>query len=63
MVSQLLAAYHINIAGTSSHRKGKGQEALLVVEIDGRIPDHVIDAIRNLPPIYRVFRFPSLEGV
>jgi L-serine dehydratase len=63
IVSHILAAERINIASTSSHRKEKGDEALLMVETDGPIPPSVTDHIRNLPPIYRVIRVPALEGL
>jgi L-serine dehydratase len=59
MISQFLAAHRINIAGTSSHRKGKGQEAMLVVETDGSIPEEVAAVIRGLPPVYQVFRITT----
>lgn len=62
IVSHMLAANRINIADTSSHRKEKGDEALLVVETDGPIPQSVIDQIANLPPVYRAIRVPSLGG-
>jgi L-serine dehydratase len=61
IVSHILAAERINIASTSSHRKEKGDEALLMVETDGPIPQSVTNHIRGLPPIYRVIRVPSLE--
>ncbi|MDR3172174.1 MAG: ACT domain-containing protein [Treponema sp.] len=61
-VSRLLAAGHINIAATSSHRKEKGDEALLVVETDGPIPPSVVKGIQGLPPIYQVIQVPALEG-
>jgi L-serine dehydratase len=61
IVSHILAAERINIASTSSHRKEKGDEALLMVETDGPIPQSVVNHIRDLPPIYRVIRVPSLE--
>ena len=63
IVSHLLAAEKINIAGTSSHRKEKGDEALLVVETDNPIPKSVADRIAGLPPIYEVLRVPSLGGL
>jgi L-serine dehydratase len=62
-VSHILAAGRINIAATSSHRKEKGEEALLVVETDGVIPPPVIQEIQALPQIYTVIRVPSLEGL
>jgi L-serine dehydratase len=59
-VSRILAQEKINIAGTSSHRKEKGEEALLVVEADGKIPQYVADQITALAPVYRVISVPSL---
>ncbi|GAB1483444.1 L-serine ammonia-lyase, iron-sulfur-dependent subunit beta [Treponema sp.] len=60
IVSHMLAANRINIAGTSSHRKEKGDEALLVVETDGPIPLSVVQQIEGLPPIYTVIKVPAL---
>jgi L-serine dehydratase len=62
-VSHILAAGRINIAATSSHRKEKGEEALLIVETDGAIPAPVIQQIQALPHIYTLIRVPSLEGI
>ena len=62
-VSNILAANAINIAATSSHRREKGEEALLVVETDGTIPTSVICDMRTLIPVLKVLWVPSLEGV
>jgi L-serine dehydratase len=62
-VSHILAAGNINIAATSSHRKEKGDEALLVVETDGAIPVEVLRQIQALSPVYELIRVPSLEGI
>jgi L-serine dehydratase len=59
-ISTILAARAINIAATSSHRREKGEEALLVVETDGAIPAPVIGEIRALPPVFQTLRVPSL---
>lgn len=61
IVSHILAANHINIATTSSHRKEKGDEALLVIEADNPIPQSIVDQISNLPPVFSVIHLPSLE--
>ncbi|MDR0732160.1 MAG: ACT domain-containing protein [Treponema sp.] len=61
-VSRILASARINIAGTSSIRKEKGEEALLVVETDSPVPPGVLAQIETLSAIYRVMRLPSLEG-
>jgi L-serine dehydratase len=62
-VSRILAAGRINIAGTSSLRREKGEEALLVVETDTPVPPGILSQIEALAPIYRVMRVPSLEGL
>jgi L-serine dehydratase len=61
-VSHVLAKEKINIAGTSDHRREKGDEALLVVEADGEIPPAIRQQIEALPAIYRVIHIPSLGG-
>lgn len=63
IVSHILAANHINIAATSSHRKEKGDEALLVIEVDNPIPLSIVEQIQNLPPVFSVIHLPSLEQV
>jgi len=63
MVSHILAANNINIAATSSHRKEKGDEALLVIEVDYPIPPSIVTQIQNLPPVFAVIHLPSLEQV
>jgi L-serine dehydratase len=60
-VSRILARAKINIAGTSSLRREKGEEALLVVETDSPLAAETIGQIEALAPIYRVMRIPSLE--
>jgi L-serine dehydratase len=62
-VSRILAAGGINIAAISSHRKEKGDEALLVVETDGTVSGEIIPKIQALPPVYTLIRLPSLEGI
>ena len=61
-VSSILAANKINIAATSSHRREKGEEAMLIVETDGSIPLSVIEKIRAVNPVIHVTWVPSLEG-
>jgi L-serine dehydratase len=60
IVSHILAANRINIAATSSHRKEKGDEAMLVVETDHAIPPQVIEQIEGLPPVLMAMRIPAL---
>ena len=62
-ITQVLASNSINIAATSSHRKQKGEDAMLVVETDNAIPSSVINEINALSPVLKVLWIPSLEGV
>jgi L-serine dehydratase len=62
-VSRILASGKVNIAGTSSLRKEKGEEALLVVETDSPIPPEILDRIEALAAVYRIMRVPSLEAL
>jgi L-serine dehydratase len=62
IVSHILAANRINIAGTSSHRKEKGDEALLVVEVDSPVGKSIVQQIESLPPIYSVVYIPGLSN-
>ena len=59
-VSHALASEKINIAATSSVRKEKGKEALLVVEIDGTFPQKVISQVESLTSIIEVLKVPSM---
>jgi L-serine dehydratase len=61
-VSQILAANAINMAATRSHRKEKGEEAMLVVETDSAIPVSVIREMEALPPVFKVLKFPSISS-
>ncbi len=60
IIAHILAANRINIAATSSHRKEKGDDALLVIETDGAVPHSLIDQILGLPPVYDALRVPAL---
>jgi L-serine dehydratase len=62
-VSRFLAKERINIAGTSSHRREKGDVALLVVEADGKIPQVIRGQLEDLPAIYQVLYIPSVGVV
>jgi len=61
IVSHILAASHFNIASVVSHRKDKGEEALLVVEVDGIVPSSIANQIRELPSVREVVYIPSIQ--
>jgi L-serine dehydratase len=60
-VTSILAENGVNIAATSSHRKEKGSEALLVIESDGHMDDGVLSKISALPAVYDLIVVPTLE--
>jgi L-serine dehydratase len=62
IVSHILAASRVNIANAVSHRKDKGDEAMLVIEVDGTVPTAALDQIHNLPAIYEVVYVPAIKG-
>jgi L-serine dehydratase len=62
IVSHILAANRFNIASVASHRKDKGDEALMVVEVDGQVPASIVAQIRELPAVREVVYIPSLRS-
>lgn len=61
IVSHILAASHFNIASVASHRKDKGEEALMVVEVDGVVPSTIANQISELPAVREVVYIPSIQ--
>jgi L-serine dehydratase len=59
-VATVLAERRINIAELSSHRKDKGDEALIVAETDGPVPDEARDALRAVPAVRAVISIPAI---
>ena len=47
----LLGDAKVNIANFTLGRSAPGQDAICIVEVDGKVPDAVIDAICKLPPV------------
>ncbi|MDR1301952.1 MAG: L-serine ammonia-lyase, iron-sulfur-dependent subunit beta [Treponema sp.] len=60
-VTHILAHHRINIAATSSHRRERGGDALLVVETDSPVPASVITQIQDVSSIYQVLSVPALS--
>lgn len=60
IVSHIMAANQLNIARTASHRKRRGEDALLVLEVDMRIKEKLIEQIEDLPAVDRVVYIPKL---
>lgn len=53
-VATVLARNEINIGGMQVSRKEKGSEALMSIETDQDVQDHIQEEIRQLPGIYNV---------
>ena len=47
----LLGDGKVNIANFTLGRSAPGQDAICLVEVDGQVPDSVIEAITKLPPV------------
>lgn len=62
LVASLLATRGLNIAQMSSHRRDKGEEALLVVEVDGDVSSGVIEELASRNGIIEVVRVPSIAS-
>lgn len=56
MVTSILSKYEINIGHMEVARKEKGDNAIMVIEVDQKIADSVIDELRNLSNVNRVIR-------
>lgn len=55
-VTTVLSKYEINIGHMEVARKEKGEVAIMVIEVDEKIEDHVISEVRNLNNVIRVIR-------
>ncbi|RSK26988.1 L-serine ammonia-lyase, iron-sulfur-dependent, subunit beta [Bacillus sp. HMF5848] len=55
-VANILAKHAINIGQMEVSRKEKGQLALMTIEVDQTIEDHIISELSTLPNIIRVTR-------
>ena len=53
-VSSLLQYHNINIASLLCDRNAKGQQASMIVSLDGSIDDEIIKAIEEIPGVYFV---------
>ena len=60
-VSSILQYYNINIAFLNCDRNAKGQEASMVVGIDGEINGDIIDTIEEIPEVFFTSYIEKLE--
>ncbi|MFS0637819.1 L-serine ammonia-lyase, iron-sulfur-dependent subunit beta [Mesobacillus foraminis] len=55
-VTSILAKYQINIGHMEVARKEKGETAIMVIEVDQKIEDKVIEELKKLQNVTRVIR-------
>jgi L-serine dehydratase len=55
-VTSILSKYEINIGHMEVSRKEKGEMALMVIEVDQKIEDVVIEEIKQLPNVTQIIR-------
>ena len=60
-VTSILQYHNINIAFLNCDRSAKGQEASMVVGIDGNISADIIDVIEEIPEVYFTSYIEKLE--
>ena len=61
-VTSLLQYHNINIASLNCDRSAKGQEASMVISIDGQINSSVVETIEEIPDVYFVSYIEKLES-
>lgn len=61
-VSSLLQYHNINIASLLCDRSAKGEEASMVISIDGNIDNSMIETIEEIPEVYFVSYVEKLEN-
>ncbi|MGC4377647.1 L-serine ammonia-lyase, iron-sulfur-dependent subunit beta [Fictibacillus sp. Mic-4] len=55
-VANILAKYQINIGHMEVSRKEKGEEALMVIEVDQNIDQSILDELEGLPIVQQVVK-------
>jgi L-serine dehydratase len=61
-VAALLAEAGLNIASLASRRKDRGDEALIVAEVDGVVSPDLVKSISALQAVREVVRVPSIRS-
>ena len=61
-VTSLLQYHNINIASLNCDRNAKGQQASMIISIDGNIDSDIIDTIEEIPEVYFVSYIEKLDN-
>ncbi|MGA8941107.1 MAG: ACT domain-containing protein [Thermoactinomyces sp.] len=55
-VAEILAKHKINIAQMEVTRKDIGKEAMMVIEVDDQVDDHILSELKSLNNILQISR-------
>ena len=61
-VSSVLPYHHLNLAFLNCDRNAKGQQASMVIGIDGAISSEILEIIQEIPEVYFVSYIEKLEN-
>lgn len=61
-VTSLLQSKNINIASLNCDRSAKGQEASMIISVDGNIDSSVVESVEKIPEVYFVSYVEKLEN-
>lgn len=62
-VTAVLACAEINVAGIRTSRRERGEEALTAIEVDGVLPQELLDFLGLVRAIRRTARVPVVPGL
>ena len=61
-VSSILQHHNINIASLICDRSAKGQEASMIISVDGNIDNDIVEKVEKIPDVYFVSYIEKLEN-
>lgn len=53
-VTDILSAYHINIAQMNVTRESAGEKAIMIIEVDSRDCHEAVEKIQQIPHLHNV---------
>ena len=61
-VTSLIQSKNINIASLNCDRSAKGQEASMIISVDGNLDSSVVESVEKIPEVYFVSYVEKLEN-
>lgn len=61
-VSSMLQYHNINIASLNCDRNARGQQASMIISIDGNLNNDIVEAIEEIPEVYFVSYIEKLDN-